>query len=143
MVRDKSQTIAKHLKDRDVIRIAEARCGLDERIEYPLQIEGRPADDLQDIGGGRLLLQGFCQLAFALLLRLKQSAVLDRDDSLVGESLEQTDLLFSEWSHFGAADANGADRFTLLPLQWNSQRSSEAIPDRHRLAASKIRPGCS
>ena len=55
MVRDEAQTIAKHLKDRRVIRIAQARRGLDQRLKYPLQIEGRPADDLQNVGGGRLL----------------------------------------------------------------------------------------
>ena len=40
MERDESQTIAKHLKDRRVIRIAQVRRGLDQRIKDPLQIEG-------------------------------------------------------------------------------------------------------
>src|SRR5262249_15342313 len=112
-------------------------------LKYLFQIERRATDDLQHVGGRCLTFERLLQLAFARLLSLKQSRVLDCDYGLVGEGLEQTDLLFSERSHFGAADANGADRFTLLPLQWNSQRSSEAIPDRHRLAARKIRPGCS
>src|SRR5262245_4816315 len=60
IVRDEAQTIAKHLKDQRVIRIAQARCGLDQRIEYFLHVESRPADDLQNIGGGRLLFQAFC-----------------------------------------------------------------------------------
>jgi hypothetical protein len=30
-----------------------------------LHVERRPTDDLQNIGGGRLLFQGFSQLAFA------------------------------------------------------------------------------
>src|SRR5215472_10120742 len=63
VMRDEAQTIARHLKDRRVIRIAQARRGLHQRIKYPLQIKGRPADDLQNVGGGRLLFQGFCQLA--------------------------------------------------------------------------------
>src|SRR5262249_31014256 len=46
-------TIAKHLKDRSVIRIAQARCELDKCIEYFLHVERRPADDLQNIGGPR------------------------------------------------------------------------------------------
>ena len=46
LVRHEAQTIAKHLKDRGVIRIAQARCGLDQRIEYFLHVERRPADDL-------------------------------------------------------------------------------------------------
>src|SRR5215469_1815784 len=40
MVRDKAQAIAKQLIDHRVIRIAQPRRGLDQRIEYPLQIEG-------------------------------------------------------------------------------------------------------
>ena len=63
MVRDKAQAIAKHLIDHRVIRIAQARRGLDQRIKHSLQIEGRPADDLQDVGGGRLLFQGCCEFA--------------------------------------------------------------------------------
>ena len=46
MVRDETQMIAKHLMDHHVIRIAQARRGLRQRIKHPLQIEGRPADDL-------------------------------------------------------------------------------------------------
>jgi hypothetical protein len=34
MVRDEAQTIAKDLKDHRIIRIALARRGLDQRIEY-------------------------------------------------------------------------------------------------------------
>ena len=60
MVRDNAQTIANYLKDRGIIRIAQARCGLDQRIEHFLHVEGRPADDLQNISGGRLLFQAFC-----------------------------------------------------------------------------------
>jgi len=71
MLRDEAQTIAKHLKDRGVICIAQARCGLDQRIEYSLHVECRPADDLQNIGSGRLLFEGFRQLPFARLLRFE------------------------------------------------------------------------
>ena len=67
------------------MRIAKARSRLDERIEYLLHIEGRPADDLQDIRGGRLLFQGFCQLALARLLSFEQPRVINGDDGLVGE----------------------------------------------------------
>ena len=41
MVRDEVQTIAKHLKDHRVIRIAQACCGLDQRIENFLHIDPR------------------------------------------------------------------------------------------------------
>src|SRR5262249_9690851 len=104
VVSDEAQTIAKHLKDRGVIRIAQACCGLDQRIEYFLHVERRPADDLQNIGGGRLLFQGFLQLALARLLCLEQPCVLDGDDGLVGEGLDQLDLLISEWSYLLTVD---------------------------------------
>ena len=68
---DKAETIAKYLKNHGVIRIAQARRGLDQRIKHPLQVERRPADDLQNIGSGRLLFQGFSQLPLARLLRFE------------------------------------------------------------------------
>src|SRR5215831_11678576 len=67
VVSDKSQTIAEHLKDRGIIRITQPRCGLDQRLEYFLHVERRPADNLQNIGSRRLLFQGFCQVALARL----------------------------------------------------------------------------
>ena len=66
MMRDEAQGIAKHLMDARIVRIAQARRRLDQRVKHPLQIEGRPADDLQNLGGGRLLLQRFRELPCAL-----------------------------------------------------------------------------
>src|SRR5215467_15745872 len=112
MVRNQAHTVSKYLKDHGVIRIAQARCRLDQRIEYFLHVEGRPADDLQNIGSGRLLFQGFCQLALARLLSLKQPRVLDGDHCLVGEGLEQIDLSVGERADLGASDDNHADGLT-------------------------------
>ena len=61
-----------------MIRLAEPRRRLDQRIEHGLQIEGRAADDLEHVGGGGLLLQRFAQL-------VEQPRVLDGDDGLGGE----------------------------------------------------------
>src|SRR5215471_13877151 len=106
MVRDEAQTIPKYLKHHGVIRIAQSRRGLDQRIKYPLQIEGRPADDLQNVGGGRLLFQGFCQLARPRLNLLEKPCVLDGDHGLVSKGLKQRDLLVREWAHLRASDSN-------------------------------------
>ena len=38
------------------VRLANAGCGFDERIEHGLQVEGRAADDLEHVRGRRLLL---------------------------------------------------------------------------------------
>ena len=62
------------------IRLAQARGRLDQRVEHRLQIERRAADDLEHVGGGGLLLQGFAQL-------VEQPRVLDGDDRLGGEVL--------------------------------------------------------
>ena len=61
----------------------------DERMQHRLQIEGRTADDLQHVGGGGLLLQRFAHL-------VEQPRILDRDNGLVGEGLEQRELLVGE-----------------------------------------------
>ena len=63
------------------------RC--DQGIEHGPEIERRAADDLEDLGGGGLLLQRFAQL-------VEQPSVLDGDDGLRGEILDQLDLFIGE-----------------------------------------------
>ena len=75
---------------------AQPRRRFDQRIEHGLQIERRAADDLEHVGGGGLLLQRFAQLVGALLHRVEQPHVLDGDHRLVGEGLDQRDLLVGE-----------------------------------------------
>src|SRR5262249_39704199 len=65
---------------------ADARGVLEHGLKDRLQLAGRRANDIKHLGGRRLLLQRLCQFAWALLLPLKQSHVLDRDYCLVGES---------------------------------------------------------
>jgi len=79
--------------------------------KHRLKIAGRTADDLEHLRGCRLLLQRFGEFARALLLRLEQPRVLDRDDRLVGKGLDQLDLLLSEWPYGSAMQkeqANGS-----------------------------------
>ncbi len=64
------------------VRLAQPDSRLDQRIEHRLQIEGRAADDLEYVGGGRLLLQRFAQF-------IEKPGVLDRDHSLAGEISDQ------------------------------------------------------
>src|SRR5262245_13381519 len=106
MVGNEAQTITKHLKDRGIIRIAQARGGLDQCIEYFLHVERRPADDLQNIGSGRLLLESLRELALAGLLGLEQARVLDGDHRLVGEGLQQINLSLGKWAHLRATQDN-------------------------------------
>ena len=63
--------------------------------------------------GGRLLLQRLGQLAIARLQLREQPHVLDGDDGLVGEGLEQRDLLVGERAGSSVRDDDRADRRAL------------------------------
>jgi hypothetical protein len=75
----------------------------EHRVEHRREVAGRGVDDLQDLGRGDLLLQrlgdpaiALLELPIAVLQLLEQPGVLDGDDRLVGESLDQLDLLGGE-----------------------------------------------
>ena len=91
------------------IRFAQSRHRLGQRIEHRLQIEGRAANHLEHVGGGGLLLQRFRKIIGALSQLLQQPRVFDRDDGLIGEILDQLDLLIGEPVHLLATDMYGAD----------------------------------
>jgi hypothetical protein len=93
---------------------AEPYGGTQERIEHRLQIEGRATDDLEDVGGGSLLLKGFAEVIGTLPQFLEQPCVLDSDDRLVGEILDQLDLLVGERPDFLAVNDNRADQLVFL-----------------------------
>ena len=57
---------------------------------------GELRDDAQDLAGRRLLLQRFGEVAVASLQLREQPHVLDGDDRLIGEGLEQRDLVVGE-----------------------------------------------
>ncbi len=76
-------------------------------MKHRLQIEGRPADHLEHVGGGGLLLKRFAQL-------VEQARVLDGDDGLAGEASDQLDLPLSERPHLQAVDDDGSDQLGVL-----------------------------
>src|SRR5215471_8616421 len=51
------------LEDHAPVRLAKPRRRFRQRVEHGLQIERRPADDLEHVGGRGLLLQRFAKLA--------------------------------------------------------------------------------
>src|SRR5262245_15675220 len=71
---------------------AKPRRALNQGLQHRLEIESGAADDLEHVGGRGLLLQRFAQL-------VQQPRVLDRDRRLVGECLDQLDLLVGERPH--------------------------------------------
>ena len=74
--------------------------------KHRFQLARRTADDLEHVGGGGLLLQ-------RLALLVEQTRVLDGDDGLVGEVLNQRNLLLSEGSDLHAANQDCPDRISL------------------------------
>ena len=68
-------------------------------LEHRLQLARRGGDDLQHFRGRGLLLQGLAQIIGALAQFLEQPRVLDGDDGLLGEVLDQRDLLVGERPH--------------------------------------------
>jgi hypothetical protein len=112
------------------VGIAQLSSRSDQRVEHCLKVEGRAADNLQDIGGSGLLLKGFAQL-------IEQPGVLDGDDSLGGEVCDQRNLLFSKREYFLLIDANGTDQFAFLEHWHHDKRSNPGhidARDNHRVA---------
>src|ERR1700730_16498194 len=86
-------------KDQSMRRAAETGCGLDKRVEHGPQVECRAADDLEHIGGGCLLLQGFAQL-------VEQAGVLHCDPGLPGEVFDGRVLFVVERASLLTKDAD-------------------------------------
>ena len=82
-----------------LLGVAKPRRRLDDGVEHRLEIECRPADDLEHVSGRSLLLAAIRQFARALPHLVEQPHVLDRDHRLVGEGCDQLDLLLGEWPH--------------------------------------------
>ena len=79
--------------DDAAVRAAEFDGGGDQRVEHRLQVERRPADDLQHVGRRGLQLQQASERSSVLRLNLfEQADVLDRDDGLVGKRSDELDL---------------------------------------------------
>src|SRR5262249_25272731 len=106
-------------KENDVVlRLAEPRCRLHERIEHRLQIECRATDDLEHVARSGLLLQGFPQFA-------QQSRVFDGDDRLGGEVLYQLDLFIGKRPDLLSIHVDRADELALLE-HWHAHQGPYA-----------------
>jgi hypothetical protein len=67
--------------------LAEASRPIQHRVEDRGEVAGRGIDDLQYLGGRRLLVQGLARLG-------QEPRILDRDDRLRREVLEEQDFFF-------------------------------------------------
>jgi len=99
---------------------------LEHLVEYGSQIAGGGTDDLEHFGRCSLLLEGFFEIAGLGLHLVEQLYVLDCDDSLVGEGLEELDLLFAERASDEAEQADDAEG---LPIP--NERYAEYRPKAH------------
>ena len=108
------------LVDRATVGASEASRVRDDRGQHLLEVERR-GDGLADLAERTLLLDRLRQLARALLQLLEQAGVLDGDDGLVGERLQQRDLMLGERTYLVTTDGRSADRPS-LPNQRNGQR---------------------
>ena len=99
-----------------------------DRLEHRLNVAGRPADDAQDGRGRGLPLERLARL-------VEQAHVLDRDHRLVGEDLQQPDVLLGEVARLLAADADRADDFAVA-----DQRHGQvaAVADLHRRILQRV-----
>ena len=96
-------------------------------IEHGLGVGLRLADHAEDFAGGRLSIERLAECVVPLPELVEQPRVLDGDDRLVGEGLEQGDLLVRVWPRILPARGNGTDgdSFELDP----SLLAAEAIAE--------------
>src|SRR6478672_9077376 len=115
--------------DRRHVGLAQPRRRLNQRLEYLLQIERRAADNLEHVGSGGLLLEGFAQF-------VEQTRILDGDDGLAREALDQLDLLVGEGSNLLTIDGNCANQLVLLEHRHDDKGAGAAeighSPDRRK-----------
>jgi hypothetical protein len=97
---------------------------LQHALEYRLELAGRGADDLQHVGGGGLLLEGFREIIGTLAQLVEQACILDRDDGLIREGLDQRELLVGEGSNIGPPHRDHANEDTFA-----THRHTEKGPD--------------
>jgi hypothetical protein len=79
-----------------LLGVTEQGSAFDDRVEYGPEAGRGAADDGEDLGHGGLLVEGFGDLAVAVLELVEEAGVFDGDDGLVGEGLEKSNLTIGE-----------------------------------------------
>src|SRR5262249_56093212 len=94
--RDDSEDVPIETIDERTFRLAQPDRVLGQGLENRLQIEGRASDHLEQLAGGRLLLERDAEFAVTGLQLREQPHVLDGNDRLIGEGLEKGNLSVTE-----------------------------------------------
>ena len=124
-----AERLAVEPEDEDVRRPAEARGCTDHRVEDRLDVRRGSRDRSQDLGGGRLLLEGLGELAVARLQVADEAGVLDGDQRLIGERLQELDVAVGEWLWLGAPGDDASDG---MPLPEHGHRDDASYRPCHR-----------
>jgi hypothetical protein len=111
--------------------------GSRQRFQHRLQIEYRPTDDPEHIGGRGLLLQRLAEIAGLRLHLIEQADVADSDYRLVGERLKQGNLFVAERVHFGTAEDDRPDAL-ILAQQRHAQNAAMAHAARQFAAVGEV-----
>src|SRR5262245_19543394 len=113
---DEAQDVSLHAKHLGIVCAAQASGTLRNGVEDRLRVGWRAADHLQNIACRSLLLQsltdlhmGCCESAILLLQLREQPHVLNGDYGLVGEGLEERNLLLAEELNLRSAELDASD----------------------------------
>ena len=117
--------------DRAALRLAEPRRRLQDGVEDGLDVLRRPADHLEHLGGGGLLLERGFGLA-------EQACVLHGDDGLVGEALDQRDLLERERPRGRSPRRDHPDRPAIADERDGQEGAKATEPFRVRVRVGRI-----
>ena len=79
-----------------IIGFAKLAGAFDDRLEDWFDVGRRGGDHLQDIGAAGLVGEGLGEIAGLGLHLVEQPDIADRDHGLIGEGLQQADLLVAE-----------------------------------------------
>src|SRR5262249_41755239 len=99
------------------------RSARDDGVKDWLHVRWRAADDAEHLGRCRLMLQRLAQFRIALLDFFEQPHVLDRDNGLVSECFEKSDLLVGEGSNLDSPHQNDTQRNSLTEQRSRKHRS--------------------
>ena len=100
------------LEDRAAVRARELDGAADDRGEDGVEIE-RGADGAPDVAERGELIDGARELVRARLQLGQQARVLDRDHRLIGEGLEERDLVVGEPAGLAAGQPDRPDRLVV------------------------------
>ncbi len=106
---DQDEFVPVPVHDTGHVGIAQLRGLRHDALEDGIEIAGVVADQLQDLRRRRLQLQRLGQFGVALFDLAEQTGVVDRDGGLVGERLQEGDLVVGVPAGFRAGEPDRAD----------------------------------